>query len=93
MTDATAPAAPEPEPEPRPPLADRLARLTIRQRMVYDYIKAYLAEHGCAPTVREIAAHFGISSLNGVLCHLRLLERAGVIRRHRYRHRVITLLD
>ena len=34
-----------------------------------------------SPTVREIALAFSIRSPNGVVCHLKALERKGLIRR------------
>lgn len=57
------------------------ARLTKRQQQVYRFIRQYVQEHGYAPTVREIADRFQMRSPNGVMCHLRALERKGFIQR------------
>jgi len=67
--------------------------LTPRQRQIYEYIKKQIFERGYAPTVREVAAAFDIKSPNGVVCHLRALERKNVIRRHRRSSRAIQLVD
>jgi repressor LexA len=53
--------------------------LTPRQREVLDFIRDRTKSYG--PTIREIMAEFGFTSPNGVVCHLRALERKGRIRR------------
>jgi len=55
--------------------------LTRRQKEIWDYLAAYVEEHGYAPTLEEIGAHFGLSSLATVHKHLRNLERKGLITR------------
>lgn len=55
---------------------------TARQQMVLDFLTTYAATHGYPPTLREIGAHMGIRSTNGVNDHLRALERKGLIRRN-----------
>jgi repressor LexA len=67
--------------------------LTARQRAIHDFIRACLIEHGKAPTIREIAKHFGIRSPNGVLSHLRALERKGMIVREATEARAIQLAN
>lgn len=67
------------------------SQLTRRQREVYHFLRHYFQEHGYVPTVREIAQHFGIRSPNGVVCHLRALERKGLIERQHGQARAITL--
>ncbi|MFE6808587.1 helix-turn-helix domain-containing protein [Streptomyces sp. NPDC057681] len=57
--------------------------ITERQRSVLAAIRAHIADHGEAPTVREIAAAVGLSSPSSVLYQLRRLEEAGVLRRAR----------
>ena len=37
--------------------------LTKKQSEVLDFIREHLEEHGYAPSYREIADHFGLSSL------------------------------
>jgi hypothetical protein len=58
-----------------------LERLTARQREVYDWIKAHIAQRCYPPTVREIAEHFEWASTRAVIDHLARLEKKGVIRR------------
>lgn len=53
--------------------------LTEKQRMLLGYMRDYLAEHGTSATVREIAAAFEITSTNGVICHLKALEKKGYV--------------
>jgi repressor LexA len=55
--------------------------LTKRQREILDYLTAYVAEHGYAPSFEEIARAMGYASLATVHEHLSNLERKGVIRR------------
>ena len=66
---------------------DAQHKLTERQQEVLDFITAN--SHLYGPTVREIAAGIGVSSPNGVVCHLAALERKGVIVRHPKRARGI----
>jgi repressor LexA len=58
-----------------------MARLTKRQTEILEFIHEQLGSEGDAPTVREIAEHFGIRSTNAVADHLKALERKGVIER------------
>ncbi len=67
------------------------ALLTERQQSVYDMIRSLIVDRGYGPTVREIGDHFGIKSPNGVMCHLRALERKGLIRRSPNKSRAIEL--
>jgi repressor LexA len=64
-------------------------QLTSRQANVFEFIKDRVLSRGYGPTVREIGEHFKISSPNGVMCHLRALERKGLLRRVRKHDRAI----
>ncbi len=55
--------------------------MTERQEGIVRAIREAIAEHGYAPTVREIAQAVGLSSASTVLYHLRRLERQGIVRR------------
>ena len=55
--------------------------LTARQREILNFIRAGMRKMQFPPTVREIGAAFGITSPNGVMCHLKALEKKGWIRR------------
>jgi repressor LexA len=67
--------------------------LTHQQRAVYDFIRSRIVDRGYGPTVREIGEHMHIKSPNGVVCHLRALERKGMITRAANKSRSIELLD
>lgn len=66
-------------------------KLTDRQRDVYKFIREKIRGRGYGPTVREIAARFGIQSPNGVVCHLKALEKKGLIIREPNMSRAIQL--
>ncbi|MFZ5832367.1 MAG: transcriptional repressor LexA [Planctomycetota bacterium] len=65
--------------------------LTERQLGVYEFIREKIHARGYGPTVREIGSHFGIQSPNGVVCHLKALEKKGLIRREPNMSRAIQL--
>ena len=58
-----------------------LSRLTARQREIYDFICGHIESNGYPPTVRDIGLHFKIESPNGVMCHLKALQKKGYIHR------------
>ncbi|HEX4132134.1 MAG TPA: transcriptional repressor LexA [Pirellulales bacterium] len=68
-----------------------LTSLTERQREVYEFIREKIRSRGYGPTVREIGTQFGISSPNGVMCHLKALEKKGIINREPNMSRAITM--
>lgn len=68
-------------------------RLTKRQREVYEFIRDKIHSRGYGPTVREIGTHFNISSPNGVMCHLKALEKKGLITREPNMSRAIMLAE
>jgi repressor LexA len=70
-----------------------LEQLTSRQREVYFFIREKIQNRGYGPTVREIGDNFGISSPNGVMCHLKALEKKGLITREPNMSRAIQLTD
>src|SRR5688572_5769375 len=63
--------------------------LTPKQALVFEFIKERVQLKGYGPTVREIGEHFKISSPNGVMCHLRALEKKGLLKRVRKHDRAI----
>ena len=67
--------------------------LTTRQQQVYDFIREKIVSRGFGPTVREIGDFLNISSPNGVVCHLKALERKGMIRRLANKSRAIELME
>jgi repressor LexA len=54
-----------------------------RQKQILEYINQNISKYGCAPTLTEIAAYLGLSSLATVHEHLAVLEKKGLIRRYR----------
>jgi len=69
-----------------------LSQLTERQREIYNFIKNKIETRGYGPTVREIGAGFEIRSPNGVMCHLKALEKKGLIKREGFSARAIQLI-
>ena len=65
--------------------------LTARQLSVYEFIRDKILDRGYGPTVREIADVFDIKSPNGVMGHLRALEKKGLILRDKNKSRAIEL--
>ena len=65
--------------------------LTNRQREVYEFTRDKIQNRGFGPTVREISEAFGIKSPNGVICHLKAIEKKGLILREPNKSRAITL--
>ena len=68
-------------------------QLTEKQRQIYEFLRDKIINRGYGPTVREIGAQFGISSPNGVMCHLKALEKKGFISRESHMSRAIQLSD
>ena len=66
--------------------------LTDRQREVLDFVKAFAAENGYPPTVREIGAHFGFVP-RSVFDHLKALARKGYVRRRSSKSRCLEVLE
>lgn len=64
-------------------------QLTSRQMDVFTFIRDRVQTRGYGPTVREIGEHFKINSPNGVMCHLRALEKKGLLHRVRKHDRAV----
>ena len=65
--------------------------LTKKQWDVYEFIREKIRGRGYGPTVREIGQHFNIQSPNGVMCHLKALQKKGMIQREPGMSRAIQL--
>ncbi len=63
--------------------------LTQRQHQVLEFIRQSITQRGYPPTLREIGAHMGIRSTNGVNDHLRALERKGYLTREDMKSRAL----
>jgi repressor LexA len=68
-------------------------QLTERQREIYDFIRKEIENRGFPPTVRDIGKAFDIQSPNGVMCHLKALDKKGFIHRQGSAARAIQLVD
>jgi repressor LexA len=55
--------------------------LSVRQRRILGFIREHHAEHGYAPSLRDIGAHVGLSAVSAVRYQIGELERMGWIRR------------
>ena len=67
---------------------------TQRQAQVLAYLRNYTAEHGYAPTIREIASHMGVKSTNSVRGFLDALARKGlVVLGEPYKSRTLRVVD
>ena len=62
-------------------MSEPRAALTKKQQAIYNFIRKHIEEKGFPPAIRDICTEFGISSPNGVMCHLKALETKGYINR------------
>ncbi|MDB5340601.1 MAG: lexA [Planctomycetaceae bacterium] len=67
--------------------------LTSRQQEIFDFLKEKILVSVYGQTVREIGNHFGIRSPNGVMCHLKALEKKELIIREPNMARAIQLAN
>lgn len=76
-----------------PSRGGKSVELTYRQSVVLAFIRDFVASKGWPPTMREIGSATGIRSTNGVIDHLKALERKGFIRRDALTSRGLTLTE
>ena len=55
--------------------------LTVKQQAIYNFIRKHIETKGFPPAIRDICDEFRISSPNGVMCHLKALQKKGYIHR------------
>lgn len=55
--------------------------LTDREAQLLEFLRAFTAEHGWAPSTREAAEGIGVVSTSTVSHQLKNLERRGLIKR------------
>jgi len=67
--------------------------LTRRQRQVLEFILDKLDSGSLIPTYREMADHFGFSSPNAVLIHIKALRSKGYLQNQPGRARSLQVLD
>lgn len=56
-----------------------MSTLTKKQSEILDFIREYIADHGYAPSYREIADHFALSSPATVHQHIKTLTEKGFL--------------
>jgi repressor LexA len=66
--------------------------LTKRQRQILDYIAQFIAGKGYSPSLEEIGAHFGLTSVATVHKHVSLLVEKGFVRRGWNQNRSIEIV-
>lgn len=66
--------------------------LTRRQKQLLDFLEQQIDRNGYAPTLEEIGAEFGLTSLATVHKHLSNLEEKGLIKRSAGRSRALELV-
>lgn len=69
-----------------------MKELTKRQQETLDFISKYIDRHSYPPTVRELAASFGIS-VKGAYDHIKALEKKGSIKYNGNRSRTIEVIN
>lgn len=57
--------------------------ITQRQQEILEFIRMKIETRGFPPSIREIGQAFNIVSPNGVMCHLKALEKKGYIERNK----------
>src|SRR5579862_9623178 len=62
---------------------------TERQQRILEVIRAFTAENGFPPSVREIGERVGLSSSSTIHAHLKTLERRGLLSRHATKPRAL----
>jgi repressor LexA len=67
--------------------------LTPAQEQTLTFIKNYLAKHGKSPTITELQKSLKLASTRSVTQRLESLEKKGFIRRDRFQHRSIQVLE
>jgi repressor LexA len=58
-----------------------MRKITIRQKEVFDFLYKYTGRENRPPTLMDIKKHFGFASNQGVVDHLKALEKKGYIKR------------
>ncbi len=53
--------------------------LTTRQKDILEFMREFMRTNGMSPSIREIASEFEISSPNGVMTHLKSMQKKGFL--------------
>lgn len=68
------------------------AKLTKKQKAVYDFIKRYIETNSKAPYIREVQEACGMVSYKSAVDKLLALEKKGYIQRTLNKHRSIKVM-
>lgn len=66
--------------------------LTRRQQQVLSFIREHIRAQGFAPTLDEMARHFGLTRVT-LHEHIKALEKKGLLRRHPHKARGLELIE
>jgi len=72
---------------------EKVIPLTPAQQETLSLIKSYIAKHGQSPTITELQKSLKLSSIRSVTQRIESLEKKGFIRRDRFQHRSIKVLE
>lgn len=67
--------------------------VTPAQEKTFSFLKHYITKNGQAPTMVELGKEFKLRSLRSVTQRLESLERKGLIKRDRFQHRSVQILE
>lgn len=67
--------------------------LTRRQKEIYEFVRSFLGREGYAPSLEEIAANFGLSSVATVHKHIQNLVEKGLLRKSWNRSRSLEVVE
>lgn len=65
--------------------------ITIKQKMVFDYIKEYIEKNGFAPSLEEIQKHFKLVSVSTASYYINKLQKEGYLKKEAHQPRSITI--
>jgi repressor LexA len=67
--------------------------LTRRQKEIFEFVRSFVEEEGYAPSLEEIAARFGLSSVATVHKHVQNLVEKGLLRKAWNRSRSLEIVE
>ncbi|MGL4789846.1 MAG: transcriptional repressor LexA [Anaerotignaceae bacterium] len=70
-----------------------MTKISTKQKLILDFLKAEVRDKGYPPSVREICDAVSLKSTSTVHAHLGALEKKGYIRRDPTKPRAIEILD
>lgn len=64
-----------------------------KQKQVFDFIESFMDQEGYAPSLEEIAHHFGLSAVSTVHYHVRELVKEGFLKKRWNANRSLEVVD